>query len=62
MNLITVQEQHLPGDTLEQKFETAVAWGFDGIELRSKGDLQFASRLPDLKRARANGVVMPTTC
>jgi sugar phosphate isomerase/epimerase len=62
MNPITVQEQHLPGDTLEQKFETAVAWGFDGIELRSKGEFHFASRLPDLKRARANGVVMPTTC
>lgn len=62
MNLITVQEQHLPGDTLEQKFEAALAWGYDGIELRSKGDFHFAGRLPDLKRARENGVVMPTTC
>jgi sugar phosphate isomerase/epimerase len=62
MNLITVQEQHLPGDSLEEKFETAREWGFDGIELRSKGDLHFASRLPDLRRARDNGVVMPTTC
>jgi sugar phosphate isomerase/epimerase len=62
MNLITVQEQHLPGDSLEKKFEVALEWGFDGIELRSKGDLHFASRLPELKRARDNGVVMPTTC
>lgn len=62
MNLITVQEQHLPGDTLEEKFEAAQTWGFDGIELRSKGDLGFAARLPELRRARANGVVMPTTC
>lgn len=62
MNAITVQEQHLPGDTLEQKFEIARAWGFDGIELRSRGDYHFASRLPELRRAAASGVVMPTTC
>ena len=31
---ICVQEQHLPGATLEEKFEKATAWGFDGIELR----------------------------
>jgi sugar phosphate isomerase/epimerase len=57
-----VQEQHLPGDSLEQKFEIAQAWGFDGIELRSRGDYHFASRLPELRRAAASGVVMPTTC
>jgi sugar phosphate isomerase/epimerase len=62
VNLITVQEQHLPGETLEEKFEVAQLWGFDGIELRSAGDFQFAARLPDLKRARDNGVVMPTAC
>lgn len=62
MNQLTVQEQHLPGATLEEKFETALAWGFDGIELRSRGDFHFASRLPELKQARASGVVMPTTC
>lgn len=62
MNAITVQEQHLPGDSLEQKFEIAQAWGFDGIELRSRGDYHFASRLPELRRAAASGVVMPTTC
>jgi len=62
MNAITVQEQHLPGETLEQKFEVALAWGFDGIELRSRGDLHFAGRLPELRRAAAAGVVMPTTC
>ncbi|WP_374008692.1 sugar phosphate isomerase/epimerase family protein [Leifsonia sp. LS-T14] len=62
MNQLTVQEQHLPGDSLEQKFEAALAWGFDGIELRSRGDFHFAERLPELKRAAAAGVVMPTTC
>jgi sugar phosphate isomerase/epimerase len=62
MTLITVQEQHLPGDTLEEKFEHALAWGFDGIELRSSGELQFAARLPELRRASKAGVVMPTAC
>ena len=62
MNLLTVQEQHIPGSDLEHKFEVAQAWGFDGIELRSRGEFHFASRLPELKRARDNGVVMPTTC
>lgn len=62
MTLITVQEQHLPGDTLEEKFDHALAWGFDGIELRSSGQLQFAARLPELRRASKAGVVMPTAC
>ena len=62
MTLITVQEQHLPGAGLEEKFEQALAWGFDGIELRSVGDLQFEARLPELRRARDAGVVMPTAC
>lgn len=62
MNLITVQEQHLPGDSLEEKFATAQHWGFDGIELRAAGDGAFLRRLPELTRARAAGVVMPTVC
>ena len=62
MNLVTVQEQHLPGDRLEDKFEVALSWGFDGIELRSSGEYQFAARLRELKLARSRGVVMPTAC
>lgn len=62
MTLITVQEQHLPGESLEEKFEHAQAWGFDGIELRSRGELHFESRLPELRRAHHSGVVMPTAC
>ncbi|MEV8314641.1 sugar phosphate isomerase/epimerase family protein [Streptomyces sp. NPDC059900] len=56
------QEQLLPGDTLQQKWEFAQAAGYDAIELRAKGDLHFASRLPELKQALADGVVMPTVC
>ncbi|MFH5821076.1 sugar phosphate isomerase/epimerase family protein [Georgenia sp. AZ-5] len=59
---LCVQEQHLPGATLEEKWETATAWGFTGIELRGAGDLGFARRLPELRRAAAGGVVMPTVC
>ncbi|PTT69773.1 sugar phosphate isomerase/epimerase family protein [Arthrobacter sp. HMWF013] len=62
MTLITVQEQHLPGTSLEEKFEYALAWGYDGIELRSAGDLKFKARLPELRRARNAGVIMPTAC
>ncbi|MCO4261583.1 sugar phosphate isomerase/epimerase family protein [Pseudarthrobacter raffinosi] len=62
MTLITVQEQHLPGTSLEEKFDQALAWGFDGIELRSAGGLRFQARLPELRRARDAGVVMPTAC
>jgi sugar phosphate isomerase/epimerase len=62
VNPLTIQEQHLPGDDLEQKFEVAKSWGFDGIELRSQGDMRFAERLPELRRAQANGVFRPTAC
>lgn len=59
---LAVQEQMLPGRTLQEKFEFAVEAGFDAIELRGKGDFHFAGRLEELKRARADGVVMPTVC
>ena len=62
MTPITVQEQHLPGDSLEEKFAIAQTWGFDGIELRAAGDGRFRERLPELRRARAAGVEMPTVC
>jgi sugar phosphate isomerase/epimerase len=62
MTLVTVQEQHLPGVSLEEKFAVAQAWGFDGIELRAAGDGRFRQRLPELQRAHAAGVVMPTVC
>ena len=62
MTAILVQEQHLPGGSLEEKWDTARGYGFDGIELRGAGDLRFAARLPELRRAAAVGVPMPTVC
>lgn len=56
------QEQLLPGQTLQQKWDFARDAGFDGIELRAKGDLHFQERLPELRAARRDGVVMPTVC
>ncbi|MGC5022563.1 sugar phosphate isomerase/epimerase family protein [Micromonospora sp. DT47] len=59
---LACQEQLLPGTNLSQKWALAAALGYDGIELRGRGDLAFARRLPELRRARAEGVVMPTVC
>jgi sugar phosphate isomerase/epimerase len=59
---LSCQEQLLPGRTLEEKFDFAVRAGFDAVELRGKGDFHFESRLPELRRARAAGVLMPTVC
>ncbi|MCF6471988.1 sugar phosphate isomerase/epimerase [Nonomuraea sp. MG754425] len=59
---LAVQEQLLPGRSLQEKFAFALDAGFDAIELRGKGDFHFAGRLTELKRARADGVEMPTVC
>lgn len=62
VNPILVQEQHVPGRDVEEKFEVARSWGFDGLELRGQGDYALEKRLPELRRAHANGVLMPTVC
>ncbi|MFD0479841.1 sugar phosphate isomerase/epimerase family protein [Nonomuraea thailandensis] len=59
---LAVQEQLLPGRSLQEKFAFALDAGFDAIELRGKGDFHFAGRLTELKRALADGVEMPTVC
>lgn len=59
---LSCQEQLLPGDTLQEKWDFAQRAGFGAIELRGKGDLAFEQRLPELRRAAADGVVMPTVC
>jgi sugar phosphate isomerase/epimerase len=59
---LAVQEQLLPGTTLQAKWDAALAWGFDGIELRGAGGHAFRARLRELRAARRDGVVMPTVC
>jgi sugar phosphate isomerase/epimerase len=59
---LACQEQLLPGDDLIAKFDFAQRSGFEGIELRARGDGHFAARLPELRAAARAGVVMRTVC
>jgi len=59
---LSCQEQLLPGASLEEKWAFASGAGFEGIELRARGDGQFAARLPELRAAARSGVVMATVC
>jgi sugar phosphate isomerase/epimerase len=59
---LACQEQLLPGATLPEKWEFARAAGFDAIELRGRGGFAFRDRLPELRKAAAMGIVMPTVC
>ncbi len=59
---ISCQEQLLPGRTLQEKFAFAHRAGYDGIELRARGDFAFRDRLPELRRAARDGVPMPSVC
>jgi sugar phosphate isomerase/epimerase len=59
---LSCQEQLLPGASLPEKFDFACRAGFAGIELRARGDGQFAARLPEFRTAARAGVVMPTVC
>ncbi|HYH32286.1 MAG TPA: sugar phosphate isomerase/epimerase family protein [Pseudonocardia sp.] len=59
---LAVQEQLVDGADLVEKFANAQRAGFDGIELRGAGGGGFTARLPELRAARAAGVVMPSVC
>jgi sugar phosphate isomerase/epimerase len=59
---LAVQEQLVEGSDLVEKFANAQRAGFDGIELRGAGGGGFTARLPELRAARAAGVVLPSVC
>ncbi|GIF67616.1 xylose isomerase [Asanoa ishikariensis] len=59
---ISCQEQLLPGESLQAKWDFAARAGYDGIELRAKGDFAFRDRLPELRQAARDGVPMPSVC
>lgn len=59
---VTCQEQMLPGATLVEKWDFATKAGYEAIELRGKGDFALEKRLPELRQAAAEGVVMRTVC
>lgn len=59
---LLIQEQHIPGDSLAEKVPTANEWGFDGFELRGKGDFHFAGRMDEFRAAQEAGGYFPTVC
>jgi sugar phosphate isomerase/epimerase len=59
---ISCQEQLLPGSSLQDKWEFAARAGYDGIELRGRGDFALEQRLPELREALRDGVPMPSVC
>jgi sugar phosphate isomerase/epimerase len=59
---LAIQEQLLPGAALKEKAAYARASGFDGIELRGRGEGDLAGRLPELRAAQRAGAVLPSVC
>lgn len=57
---LACQERLLPGETLQRKWEFATAAGYDAVELSGGGGFALRDRLPELRRARRDGVVMTT--
>lgn len=59
---LAVQEQLVPGSSLQEKFELLTTLGYQGIEVRSKGGFAFRERLSELKGAVRDGVVVSSAC
>ena len=57
---IAVQENLVPGKDATERWARARDWGFDGLELRGAGGIK--SRLPELREARAAGMVAASIC
>ena len=55
---LAAQEATLPGANLQEQFQFALDCGFDGIELSGQGSGVFGARAGELRKARADGVVM----
>ena len=59
---LSAQENLIPGESLQEKFETVTALGYHGIEVRSRGEFQFAARETGLMAAVRDGVVISSAC
>jgi sugar phosphate isomerase/epimerase len=59
---LTCQEQHAPGETLEEKWRFLEGAGWDGIELQGRGDGAFRARADELRAAYRAGVPLRTVC
>jgi sugar phosphate isomerase/epimerase len=55
---LAIQEVLVPGDTVAERLEAAVAAGFDGLELLDADP----ERLPELRPLLASGALLPTSC
>ena len=59
---LSCQEQLIPGDTVAAKWDLAQRLGFDAIELLGRATPALATRLPELRAARAGGAVFSSVC
>lgn len=59
---LACQEQLIPGRSLIEKWDFLQRIGFAAIELQGHGDFRFRERLPELRAARAAGVVFSSVC
>jgi sugar phosphate isomerase/epimerase len=59
---LAAQEQLIPGDSLQEKFQTITALGYHGIEVRSHGQFRFRERQAELQAAVSDGVVISSAC
>lgn len=59
---LACQEQLLPGASLVQRWDAGRALGFDAIELRGAGGFGLRARLPELRAARRQGLVVSGVC
>jgi sugar phosphate isomerase/epimerase len=57
---VAVQENLVPGRDAAERWVRARDWGFDGLELRGAGGIK--DRLPELRAARAAGMVAASIC
>jgi sugar phosphate isomerase/epimerase len=57
---IAVQENLVSGKDATERWAKARQWGFDGLELRGAGGIK--ARLPELRAARAAGMIASSIC
>ncbi|MBN1287061.1 MAG: sugar phosphate isomerase/epimerase [Anaerolineae bacterium] len=60
---LSIQDVLLPGKSLQEKFENAARYGFDGVEVVAGPGLALCERAPEIERAsKAGGVPVAAIC
>lgn len=62
MMRLACQERLLPGDTLAERWDSAVRTGYAGIELHGFAEFALRERLPELRHGADAGVVFSSVC